>query len=480
MALNLVKTRTVATIGPASCTAEVIRELIQEGVDIFRLNFAHGTHEWLDGVLQIIRDVAAELEVPIGVLGDLSGPKIRLGELPKGGIECHDQAVFRFGREPNPDERNWLTCTYEQLIDDVQIGDRILLADGTVAMRVTEKQPDVITCQVEQPGRLRSRQGVNLPGVALSTPSLTEKDRDDLKWALESQLDFVGLSFVRAAKDVQELRAAIDAHPSDHQPFIISKIEKTEAVDDLTAILGVTDAIMVARGDLGVEADITQVPALQKKIIALCNLHRVPVITATQMLDSMQENDLPTRAEATDVFNAVLDGTDAVMLSGETAIGDHPARCVRMMNQIAKNAEAMVKFVPQRDSETNLSRQALPVTEAVAIGAVGAAEQLDAKLIVVATHSGRTAMAFSKQRCGTPIVALSDNVQTARRMCLFWGVTSLHSDAVTGGTQQLIERIEAWGKRQEILTAGDRLVIVSRTDWSGQGHNMMVVHSIPT
>lgn len=478
MALNLTKTRTVATIGPASCTADVIRELIQEGVDIFRLNFAHGTHEWLDGVLQIIRDVAKGLDRPIGVLGDLSGPKIRLGQLPEGGIECHDQAVFRFGREPNPAEKNWLTCTYEQLIDDVNVGDRILLADGTVAMRVTEKQSDIITCQVEQPGRLRSRQGVNLPGVALSTPSLTEKDRDDLKWGLERELDFIGLSFVRAAKDVQQLRQAIADHPSDHKPFIVSKIEKTEAVDDLTAILAVTDAIMVARGDLGVEADIAQVPALQKKIISLCNLHRVPVITATQMLDSMQENDLPTRAEATDVFNAVLDGTDAVMLSGETAIGAHPAKCVRMMNQIAKNAEDMVKFTPLRDSETNVNRQALPVTEAVAIGAVGAAEQLQAKLLVVATHSGRTAMAFSKQRCHTPIVALSDSIKTARRMCLFWGVTSLHSDAVTGGTKQLVDRIEAWGKRHDIVASDDRIVIVGRTDWTGQGHNMMVVHKI--
>lgn len=477
-AISLVKTKIVATIGPASATPEVIGELIEAGVDIFRLNFAHGTHEWLDGILKHIRAVSEQLDRPVGVLGDLSGPKIRLGELPEGGVDCRDQAIFTFGREPNPDDPHWLTCTYESLIDDLNVGDRVVLADGTVGMRVSAKHPDSIVCCVEQPGRIRSKQGVNLPGVALSTPSLTDKDRHDLDWALERELDFLGLSFVRAAEDVQLLREAIREHPATHEPLIISKIEKTEAVDDIERILDVTDGIMVARGDLGVEADITQVPLLQKQIISLCNQHRIPVITATQMLDSMQENDLPTRAEATDVANAVLDGTDAVMLSGETAIGVHPVRCVRMMDRIAANAEALVKFTPRNDSESDPARRALPVTEAVAVGAVGTALQLNAKLIVVATHSGRTAMAFSKQRCQVPVLAMSDEPKIARRMCLFWGITALHSDAVTGTADELIERVAEWGRSRNMLSNGDRIVLVGRTNWSGQGHNMMAIHTV--
>ena len=474
--LSLVKTKIVATVGPASADEPAIRELIEAGVDIFRLNFAHGTHEWLHNVLTIIRKTAIELDSPIGVLGDLSGPKIRLGQLPEAGVECHEGALFTFGREPNADDPNWLTCTYKQLIDDVNVGDRVLLADGMVAMRATEKTSDTIVCKVEQSGRIRSRQGVNLPGVALSTPSLTEKDRGDLKWALDNELDFVGLSFVRSSDDVALLRGAISEHPSGHQPFIISKIEKTEAVDDIEAILDVTDAIMVARGDLGVEADITQVPILQKKIINLCNQHRVPVITATQMLDSMQENDLPTRAEATDMANAVIDRTDAVMLSGETAIGAHPARCVRMMDKIAHNAEELVTFSPRVDSESDPTRRALPVTEAVAIGAVGAATQLNAKLIVIASRTGRTAMAFSKQRCQTPIIAVSGDPKIARRMCLFWGVTSLHTDAVAGNADQLTERVDTWGRKNGILVEGDRMVLVTKT--KDQGHDMMLIHSV--
>lgn len=477
--LPLVKTKIVATVGPASGSADAIRELIEAGVDIFRLNFAHGTHEWLAEVLKHIRSISKELETPIGVLGDLSGPKIRLGTLPENGVECHEGTEFRFGRTADAADERLLTCTYDRLIDDVKIGDRVLLADGTVAMRATAKDEGSITCRVEQGGRIRSRQGVNLPGVELSTPSLTEKDRGDLEWALQNEIDFVGLSFVRSAADIELLRTAISEHASGHQPFIISKIEKTEAVADLDAILDVTDGVMVARGDLGVEADITLVPILQKKIIAACNQHRVPVITATQMLDSMQESDLPTRAEATDVANAVLDGTDAVMLSGETAIGKHPARCVRMMDKIASNAEELVTLAPAADVESDPTRRALPVTEAVAVGAVAAATKLDAKLIVVASQSGRTAMAFSKQRCQTPIVAVSDNPRTARRMCLFWGVTSLHSDAVTGGPDELVDRVEKWGRKLGVLSNGDRVVIVGKTDWSGRGHDMMVIRSLP-
>ena len=319
---KLVKTRIIATIGPASESAEMLRELVVSGVDIFRLNFAHGSHAWLSELVLKIRTISAELECPVGILGDLSGPKIRLGPIAGDEVQCNDGAEFRFIRGNQSDVPTDLTCTYEPLIDDVKPGDRILLADGTVAMVVVEKDSNGgwIRCLVIQSGKVRSRQGVNLPGVALSTPSVTEKDRKDLEWALQNQIDFIGLSFVRQAEDIRDLHRLIASHNPKVVPLIVAKIEKTEAIDDLENILDATDAVMVARGDLGVEAEISRVPILQKLIIRRCNELRIPVITATQMLDSMQTNELPTRAEVTDVANAVIDGTDAVMLSGETAI----------------------------------------------------------------------------------------------------------------------------------------------------------------
>ena len=262
-------------------------------------------------------------------------------------------------------------------------------------------------------------------------------------------------------------------------PQIIAKIEKTEAVDDLDAILHVTDAVMVARGDLGVEADVERVPPLQKQIIRMCNRHRLPVITATQMLDSMQTNERPTRAEASDVANAVLDGSDAVMLSGETAIGKHPVKAVAMMSRIAAEAERLVKVSRQDDVDSSPETRAKLVTEAVTVGAMLAAEQLDADLVAVATHSGRTAMALSKQRSPVPVLALTDHPATARRICLYWGVTPVLTDAVRQTPQELIAFVTDWGRRHGVLAAGSRCVIVGSTNWSSEGHDLMLVHVVP-
>ena len=346
----LVKTKIVATVGPACWSPEGLRSLVLAGVDVFRLNFAHGEHAKLAEVVAEVRRISADLDRPVALLGDLSGPKIRLGELPEGGLQCDLGETFRFAREENPDDERTLTCTYEPLLDDLQVGDRVLLADGTVAMRVTsvkEEQgiPSVVECSVEQPGLIRSKQGINLPGVTLSTPSLTDKDRDDLAFAVRQGLDYVGLSFVRRATDITELRSAIaDTSRPPAAPRSSRRSKNWRPSRTWRQIVAETDAVMVARGDLGVEADIARVPVLQKRIIRLCNHHRVPVITATQMLDSMQESERPTRAEATDVANAVLDGSDAVMLSGETAIGKHPRGAVRMMSRIAVEAESDPDF----------------------------------------------------------------------------------------------------------------------------------------
>ncbi len=478
---KLVKTRIIATVGPACEDAEVLRKLIIAGVDVFRLNFAHGSHEWLSGILATIRSVSAELKTPVGVLGDLSGPKIRLGEIHGDEITCAEGATFRFVRQTNGDDPRELTCTYDKLIDDVDLGDRILLADGTVSMLVTHKADDghAVTCLVVEPGIIRSRQGVNLPGVALSTPSVTEKDEADLKWALENQLDFIGLSFVRSADDISHLKSLIQTHGPQTIPLVVAKIEKTEAIADLEKILQATDAVMVARGDLGVEAEISRVPILQKDIIRRSNAARIPVITATQMLDSMTNNDLPTRAEVSDVANAVIDGTDAVMLSGETAIGQHPVTCVRMMQKIIDEAEPYVIRSGGGERLSQEFRRANPVTEAVSLGATIVAEDLKADLIVVATDSGRTALALSRMRGQVPILAVTHREDTVRRMCLFWGVTSIRSKLVRQSADALLQYVVQWGLENQVLRSGHTIVVVGHTNWLGGGHDLMMVHVVP-
>jgi len=478
---KLVKTRIIATVGPASESVETLRELVISGVDIFRLNFAHGEYSWLSDLVRKIRQVSAELDCPIGILGDLSGPKIRLGEIPGGEIVCNEGASFRFIRGVTSEEATDLTCTYDSLIDDVKPGDRILLADGTVAMVVLEKDSDMawVRCQVIQGGRIRSRQGVNLPGVALSTASVTAKDRQDLEWALKNELDFIGLSFVRQAEDIIELKRLIESRHPKVTPLIVAKIEKTEAIADLDNILSVADAVMVARGDLGVEADISRVPILQKQIIRRCNELRIPVITATQMLDSMQTNEMPTRAEVTDVANAVIDGTDAVMLSGETAIGHHPVQCVRMMDRIASEAEPLVRAASLNDLRDDEARRARPITEAVTRGTITAAEYLQADLIVVATVTGRTALALSRLRSRVPVLAFTDREDIARRMCLYWGVTPILSRVVQQSADALLAYVLKWGERHQLLSSGSKVIIVGHTNWLGETHDLMMVHVVP-
>ncbi|HUG90762.1 MAG TPA: pyruvate kinase [Planctomycetaceae bacterium] len=477
----LVKTKIIATVGPACGSRDQLQELVEAGVDVFRLNFAHGQYDWLAGIVEDIRTVSEELERPVGILGDLSGPKIRLGELPEGGVTCHAGQQFQFVRDGRADDPTQLTSTYDRLIDDLSPGNRVLLADGTVSMRVVGKHAGEgrVVCVVEQPGTLRSRQGINLPGVQLSTPSMTGKDHEDLRWAVAHDLDYVGLSFVRSADDIRKLRAAIGDLAPEHPPQIVAKIEKMEAVSELDSILDETDAVMVARGDLGVEVDIARVPALQKRIIRVCNQHRIPVITATQMLDSMQDNELPTRAEASDVANAVLDGSDAVMLSGETAIGRYPREAVAMMSRIAQEAERLVKPTPLGDLDSQPRMRATIVTEAVTLGAGAAAEHLNADLIVIATHSGKTAMALSKQRGQVPILALTDSPAAARRMCLYWGITGLETDAVREPPEVLLKHVLDWGRRHGILDHGSRLVLVTTTNWARGGKDLLLVHAVP-
>ena len=474
---RLVRTKIIATVGPASAEPDILRSLILSGVDIFRLNFAHGSHEWLEGIVKTIWKIARELGRPIGILGDLSGPKIRLGVLPGDKVVCNEGAEFVFIRGREPEAENELTCTYEALIDDVKADDRVLLADGTVRMRVLDTTENSARCIVEGAGVIGSRQGVNLPGVALSTPCITEKDEADLAWAIKNEIDFVGLSFVRSAEDIRKLRGMIQAtpSPSDSPPHIVAKIEKPEAVEDISAIIDETDAVMVARGDLGVEVDVFRVPELQKEIIRRCNEKRVPVITATQMLDSMQRSELPTRAEASDVANAVLDGTDAVMLSGETAAGDFPRQSVAMMSRIVQEAEGILpeRRVVDFPASELLAHQ---VTEAVAIGAVAVAEELDASLIAVATVSGRSALAISKERRGVHVLAICDCPRTAGWMTILWGVTPILASSSDLQADQLVRLAVDWGYQEDVLEKGSRLVVVASSRWVAEGHDSLLVH----
>jgi pyruvate kinase len=349
-----------------------------------------------------------------------------------------------------------------------------------VAMRVTAKPPtnDCLVCVVEHGGRLRSRQGINLPGARLRVPALTPKDHEDLAWAIENELDYVGLSFVRSPDDISALRTAMARDGRAMLPAVVAKIEKMEAVSALEAILAKTDAVMVARGDLGVEVDIALVPGIQKRIIRVCNEHGVPVITATQMLESMQKSELPTRAEASDVANAVLDGSDAIMLSGETAVGDHPALVVATMSRIAFEAERLLRGRHRPEDQQAPRSRAQPVTEAVTVAARAAAEHLAADLLVVASRTGKTAMAMSSQRGHVPILALSDQPDTARRMCLYWGVTSLEAQAMRGSPEALLNFVVAWGKQQGVLKSGSRIVFVGTTDWTAGVKDLMLVHMV--
>ncbi|QDT65788.1 pyruvate kinase [Calycomorphotria hydatis] len=477
----IIKTKVVATLGPASGSETMIGKLIDAGVDVFRLNFAHGKHDWLENVINIIRRVSAKKDRSIGLLGDLSGPKIRLEDVAGGEVCWIQGGTFEFVRTPAPNDPTKVTCTYEQLIDDLEVGDMVVLADGSVITTVVEtRKPESIVCKVIQSGCVRNRQGVNLPGATLSTPSLTEKDRVDLEFACRVGLDYIGLSFVRRAEDIKELREAIEGFQPTHPPQIVAKIEKMEAVNDLDRILDVTDGVMVARGDLGVETDIARVPILQKHIIRQCNRRRIPVITATQMLESMISSDFPTRAESTDVCNAVLDGTDAVMLSGETAIGQNPPKVVSTMKRIAYEAEKVLSENPAEKPTLPGGRHGtMLATEGVTVGAVAAAQHIDADLVVVATHGGRTALAVSKQRGKFPIVAVTDNQETARRLALYWSVIPFVTDAVQHRQKELMELVTAWAKEKGLAKSGDRIVMVGSTDWGTNGHDLMLLNVVP-
>ncbi|MDZ4819114.1 MAG: pyruvate kinase [Planctomycetota bacterium] len=473
--INESRTKIVATVGPACRDEQELTNLVLAGVDVFRLNMAHAGPADQKIVVDMIRNVSKSVGRPIGILADLAGPKIRLGELPSDLYECREDTPVRFVRGSTITAPDELVTTYEPLIDELTVGNSVMLADGTVGLIVDEKGPDYVRCRVTQAGLVRSRQGVNLPGVKLSVPSMSDEDWQNAVWAAEVGIDFVSLSFVRTPVEVRLLKELLRTRGSKAK--VVAKIEKQEALDQLEAIVDATDCIMVARGDLGVEIDVARMPMVQKQIVQLCNRYQKPVIVATQMLDSMQNNRRPTRAEVTDVANAILDGADACMLSGETAIGLYPKQAVDMMSRIAQATEDFYIGQPLSSKTERLAEGLLPITQAVVHGAGRIAQELGAKLIVAASRSGVTALALSKLRSFVPTIGVSDSETTLRQMCLYWGVTPLHTKP-TKDSVQLLEQVSNWGVQDGRLKPGDSILLVAGTGLGTGGHNMCVVHEV--
>ncbi|MFI5236948.1 MAG: pyruvate kinase [Ignavibacteriales bacterium] len=463
------RTKILATLGPQTSTTESIKQLVTSGMSAVRLNMSHGNHDFFSSLFENIHTVRTELNCPLAILADLQGPKIRIGELSKPEIEILSGNKIEITTEEILGTEKIISTSYKNLPNDAEIDDVILINDGLIRLRIISKNEKSILCEIQNGGILSPRKGMNLPGMNLSTQSLSEKDFNDLNFLIKHPVDYIALSFVRKADDILQLKEWLEKHGKVIP--VIAKIEKKEAIDSFDSILPVADGIMIARGDLGVELSPQDVPVVQKKIIQRCNEVGKLVITATQMLESMISNPMPTRAEASDVANAVWDGTDVVMLSGETSIGKNPVPTVKMMREIVLNAEK--HFV----SNENMSFHIPEVFEenlfdSVCKGITLVAKQIKAKVIVVFTFKGRAAKGIAKYRPEANIIAISNSFETMNNLCLRWGVTSLYKEKIDK------ERIAINDARKMILNAGfakkgDLVIFMStspqseksRTDW---------------
>jgi pyruvate kinase len=465
------KAKIVATIGPASREPPMLKALLEAGMDVARLNFSHGEHSRHARVVADLRRLSTLRKRSLAIVADLPGPKIRTGRLATRPLRLRaGQRLVLTGQDVvGNDER--IGVTYPRLAQDVRPGDRILLADGLIELRVLGTRTEEVLCRVVNGGSLGERKGVNLPGVKLSVSSLTPHDRKHLRFALKQGVNYVAQSFVRSADDVRALKRLIAR--AGYDTPVVAKIEKPEALDDLEAILEVADGVMVARGDLGVEMSPETVPVAQKRIIALANECRLPVITATQMLESMMENPRPTRAEASDVANAVFDGTDAVMLSGETAAGRYPREAVQMMARIVRQAEAAGLPLPRRRRQETSS-----IAETVAETVAVAADQLSVKAVAVFTQSGFSARLVSKARPTPPIVGFSPSREVRRRMALLWGVLPRRVKSVRD-VDALTREGERQLRREKLVKKGDTIAFVAGTPLGVKGTtNFLKFHTV--
>ena len=464
------RTKIVCTLGPASDNRETLRSLMEAGLSVARLNFSHGTHEQHAATVALVRATAAELGRPVAILGDLQGPRIRIGDLaaPRQVTDGED-VVLVAGEDAGPDQ---LPTTYEHLCQDLKVGDRILVDDGLIEFVALEVGTHTVTARVLHGGMIKSHKGMNLPGVAVSAPSITEKDWADVAFAVEHKLEFLALSFVRRAQDIAELREKI---PKDM--LVVAKIEKDSALENIESIVRASDAVMVARGDLGVELPFEEVPIAQKMIIALCNKLGRPVITATQMLESMITHPRPTRAEASDVANAIFDGTDAVMLSAETAAGQYPRLAVEAMSRIIMEIEKHPRIV-RSDERRFASDAAVSTEQAIAAAATSAVRSLGAPALIVFTKSGFSARIVASHRPNVPILVLTDQERTYRQLALVWGVIPClvpHCDTYWDMVKLALEQVRA----HDLAREGDRVVVTAGVPFDVPGTtNLMKVETV--
>ncbi|HEX38090.1 MAG TPA: pyruvate kinase [Candidatus Cloacimonetes bacterium] len=454
MTERFTKTKIICTIGPATASSEKITPLVQSGMDIARLNFSHGNHEEHAAHISAIRQIENDLGQTIPILADLGGPKLRLGKLEEE-FEVFPEDKITITTEEVIGKRDQISTTYSDLPKDVKVGDIILIDDGYVSLEVKEIKDHTILCNVLDGGVLRSRKGINLPGIKISSPTITEKDRKDIDFALEQNVDFFALSFVRSHQDIIELRELLLSKGSEKP--IIAKIEKPEAIDDIDAIIQEANAVMIARGDLGVEMPTEEIPILQKMIIEKCKTASRPVITATQMLESMVHNTLPTRAEASDVANAVFDGTDAVMLSAETSIGKHPTEAVAMMNKIVTRAEKNCAINPELFSSSFRTDQfSIDLSKAACM----IAQDINASAIFAITKTGRTARHLSKYRVQNPIYAFTSNEETLKFLTLIWGVKGLLLPGLQE-TDETLRQVKHIALDQGLISDNEIIVFVA-------------------
>ena len=467
------RTKIVSTLGPASDGEEQLSALIDAGVNVFRLNFSHGSHKDKLELIERIRKVATEKASNVAILGDLQGPKIRTGLMKGGFMELVNGTEVVVTTSTVAGEGTTIPTIYENLPTDVKPGDRILLDDGLMDLVVLGTDGQDVKCRVVTGGKLKDRKGINLPGVKVSAPAMTEKDLEDLEFCIAQKVDFIALSFVRKASDVQHLKDILAA--KNFAPMIVSKIEKPEAVDAFDEILEVTDAVMVARGDLGVEISPEKVPLIQKMIIQKCNAAGKPVITATQMLESMITNPRPTRAEVSDVANAILDGTDAIMLSGETAAGKYPVEAVQVMDHVARDVESSEEYLGR---SAPLSSGSADLTEAIGQGACQIAECVDARAIFAFTQTGSTAALVSKYRPNRPIYAMTPDAAVKRRMALYSGVRAICVENQEATEQQIVA-VEKAALQAEVVQSGDVTVITMGSPVVEAGStNLVKVHTV--
>jgi len=469
------KTKIVCTIGPSSESLPALKQLIAAGMNVARLNFSHGDYEEHGNRIKNIRQACQELNKTVAILLDTKGPEIRTGKLKEESYELvQDEHIVLTTEEIIGDNKR-ISVTYKDLPRDVQVGSTILIDDGLIGLSVVDIRGSEIECRIVNGGTIKSKKGVNVPGVRISLPGITEKDASDIIFGIQQGVDFIAASFVRKASDVLEIRQLLEEHNASHIQ-IISKIENQEGVDNLDEILEVSDGLMVARGDLGVEIPAEEVPLVQKLMIKKCNYVGKPVITATQMLDSMQRNPRPTRAEASDVANAIFDGTDAIMLSGETAAGKYPVESVLTMSRIAERAESALEYREMFLRQS--TAQQTTITEAISQSVANSALDLDARAIITPTESGNTARMVSKYRPKAPIVAVTPNEQVVRRLSLVWGVLPIKGEHVPN-TDDLFQHAVDNAIKAGLIRLGDLVIITAGVPVGRSGTtNLMKVHHV--